>query len=193
MNVESQITFPDDVRLPETFEEAPLCANFLPSRPPAGHGHRSSLGRARRWPRLTPRRGIAYYREDDARLIKDTSAAHDSDWFASSSLSTTILAHPQGHPGRRQAAHPFARELGGHAVLAHNGTLERVHDHPASPWATSVRSKKGRRCKKGPLCGLVPVVHGRAPRATRRALNRLTRRRAREGPVGPPSLGGRFS
>ena len=51
------------------------------------------------------------------------------------------------------------------------------------------RSKKGppRRCKKGPLggCGLVPVVHGRAPRATRRALNRLTRRRAREGPVGP--------
>ena len=51
------------------------------------------------------------------------------------------------------------------------------------------RRKKGppRRCKKGPLggCGLVPVVHGRAPRATRRALNRLTRRRAREGPVGP--------
>ena len=44
-----------------------------------------------------------------------------------------------------------------------------------------------RRCKKGPLggCGLVPVVHGRAPRTTRRALNRLTRRRAREGPVGP--------
>ena len=51
------------------------------------------------------------------------------------------------------------------------------------------RSKKGppRRCKKGPLggCGLVPVVHGRAPRATGRALNRLRRRRAREGPVGP--------
>ena len=51
---------------------------------------------------------------------------------------------------------------------------------PTCQW----RSKKGplRRCKKGPLggCGLVPVVHGRAPRATRRALNRLTRRRARE-------------
>ena len=51
------------------------------------------------------------------------------------------------------------------------------------------RSKKGPpwRCKKGPLggCGLVPVVHGRAPRATRRSLNRPTRRRAREGPVGP--------
>ncbi len=51
------------------------------------------------------------------------------------------------------------------------------------------RSKKGPpwRCKEGPLgcCRLVPVVHGRAPRATRRALNRLTRRRAREGPVCP--------
>ena len=58
-------------------------------------------------------------------------------------------------------------------------------DYAVCQW----RSKKGppRRCKKGPLggCGLVPVVHGRAPRATRRALNRLTRRRAREGPVGP--------
>ena len=56
-------------------------------------------------------------------------------------------------------------------------------------WLCQWRSKKGppRRCKKGPLggCGLVPVVHGRAPRATRRALNRPTRRRAREGPVGP--------
>ena len=51
------------------------------------------------------------------------------------------------------------------------------------------RSKKRPpwRSKKGPPggCGLVPVVHGRAPRATRRALNRLTRRCAREGPVGP--------
>ena len=33
--------------------------------------------------------------------------------------------------------------------------------------------------------GLVPVVHGRAPRATRRALNRLTRRRAPGGTCGP--------
>ena len=64
------------------------------------------------------------------------------------------------------------------------GTLPII-DELGCQW----RSKKGppRRCKKGPLggCGLVPVVHGRAPRATRRALNRLTRRRAREGPVGP--------
>ena len=63
------------------------------------------------------------------------------------------------------------------------------HKVPVSCAICQWRSKKGppRRCKKGPLggCGLVPVVHGRAPRATRRALNRLTRRRAREGPVGP--------
>ena len=68
------------------------------------------------------------------------------------------------------------------------------HEYVVLAWVTTKvkcqwRSKKGppRRCKKGPLggCGLVPVVHGRAPRATRRALNRLTRRRAREGPVGP--------
>ena len=44
-----------------------------------------------------------------------------------------------------------------------------------------------RRCKKGPLggCGLVPAVHGRAPRATRRALNRLTRRLRAGGTCGP--------
>ena len=63
--------------------------------------------------------------------------------------------------------------------------LPTVEGRPVCQW----RSKKGPpwRCKKGPLggCGLVPVVHGRAPRATRRALNRPTRRRAREGPVGP--------
>ena len=71
--------------------------------------------------------------------------------------------------------------------------LEHILPSQPSDWELQEccqwRSKKGppRRCKKGPLggCGLVPVVHGRAPRATRRALNRLTRRRAREGPVGP--------
>ena len=74
------------------------------------------------------------------------------------------------------------------------GWLKRAHRGDEANWVSHEticqwRSKKGppRRCKKGPLggCGLVPVVHGRAPRATRRALNRLTRRRAREGPVGP--------
>ena len=70
-------------------------------------------------------------------------------------------------------------------ILDMDSSVSPTHGEQECQW----RSKKGppRRCKKGPLggCGLVPVVHGRAPRATRRALNRLTRRRAREGPVGP--------
>ena len=41
--------------------------------------------------------GIAYYREHDARLIKDTGAANDSDWarFVQSRglSSTTIISH----------------------------------------------------------------------------------------------------
>ncbi len=82
--------------------------------------------------------GIAYYREGDARVIKDTSAAHDSDWVRfvqSRGLSgTTIISHiRQATRGgvRLQNTHPFARELGGKMhVLAHNGTLAGVHDHP---------------------------------------------------------------
>ena len=55
-----------------------------------------------------------------------------------------------------------------------------------------------RRCKKGPLggCGLVPVVHGRPRARPRRALNRLTRRRARRDLWAhgvKRGLGGRFS
>ncbi|MCH8097494.1 MAG: class II glutamine amidotransferase [Proteobacteria bacterium] len=82
--------------------------------------------------------GIAYYRDGDARVIKDTSAAHDSDWarFVQSRglSSTTIISHIRGATRggvRLQNTHPFARELGGRMhVLAHNGTLEGVFDHP---------------------------------------------------------------
>ena len=82
--------------------------------------------------------GIAYYREGDARVIKDTSAAHDSDWvrFVQSRglSSTTIISHIRKATRggvRLQNTHPFARELGGRMhVLAHNGTLEGVFDHP---------------------------------------------------------------
>ncbi len=82
--------------------------------------------------------GIAYYREGDARLIKDTSAAHDSDWvrFVQSRglSSTTIISHIRKATrggAQLQNTHPFARELGGQMhVLAHNGTLKGVHDHP---------------------------------------------------------------
>ena len=82
--------------------------------------------------------GIAYYRDDDARVIKDTGAAYDSDWvrFVQSRglSSTTIISHiryaTHGNV-RLQNTHPFARELGGQMhVLAHNGTLKGVHDHP---------------------------------------------------------------
>ena len=82
------------------------------------------------------------------------------------------------------------RVLGLEAVLPDGRVLDDLKQvTKANEDVCQRRRKKGppRRCKKGPLggCGLVPVVHGRAPRATRRALNRLTRRRAREGPVGP--------
>ena len=81
--------------------------------------------------------GIAYYRDDDVRLIKDTRAAHHSDWvrFVQSRhlSSTTIISHIRNATRggvRLQNTHPFARELGGHMhVLAHNGTLKGVHDH----------------------------------------------------------------
>ncbi len=79
-----------------------------------------------------------------------------------------------------------------YARWARRGIWKAIFDGLAEHSGDSLcqwRSKKGPpwRSKKGPLggCGLVPVVHGRAPRATRRALNRPTRRRAREGPVGP--------
>ena len=70
----------------------------------------------------------------------------------------------------------LACKLGFHLTKLYPGHLSTAEQNRS----------KGRR-KKGPLggCELVPVVHGRAPRATRRALDRLTRRRARVGPVGP--------
>ena len=101
-----------------------------------------------------------------------------SDWRAfpwplTGVVSSLAIHHLDG-PGKAALFADVARALAPGGVFV-----------VACQW----RSKKGppRRCKKGPLggCGLVPVVHGRAPRATRRALNRLTRRRAREGPVGP--------
>ena len=81
--------------------------------------------------------GIAYYRGDDARLIKDTSAAHDSDrvrFIHSRDLSsTTIISHIRKATRgdiQLQNTHPFARELGGQMhVFAHNGTLKGIHDH----------------------------------------------------------------
>ena len=64
-----------------------------------------------------------------------------------------------------EALHPeYGKRVNGGAKRDHRGGVRR--DHLAAL----------RAC---------PLVHGRAPGATRRALNRPTRRRAREGPVGP--------
>ena len=53
-----------------------------------------------------------------------------------------------------------------------------VHGGPSTCRAT-LRLSTAEQNRATGGCELVPVVHGRAPRATRRALNRLTRRRAR--------------
>ncbi len=82
--------------------------------------------------------GIAYYRDAYAQLIKDDSAAYDSDWVrfvqARGLRSSTIISHiRQATRGavRLENTHPFARELGGKMhILAHNGTLVGVHEHP---------------------------------------------------------------
>ena len=104
------------------------------------------------------------------KLVADHGFKRSYNW-----LRLSLQAH-----GRRRAA----PRRGAHRRKRPRRALPGMMLHQCQ-W----RSEKGppRRCKKGPLggCGLVPVVHGRAPRATRRALNRLTRRRAREGPVGP--------
>ena len=101
-------------------------------------------------------------------------------------VGTIVLTAQADGAGRSSDCGPiWSTSLWIAAVLGSLAGVVLLWGEPICQW----RSKKGppRRCKKGPLggCGLVPVVHGRAPRATRRALNRLTRRRAREGPVGP--------
>ena len=80
--------------------------------------------------------GIAYYHDRFARLIKDTDAAHGSDWIhfvESRDLSSNIvIAHLRNATQGEIAlwnTHPFARELGGHThVFAHNGTLGGIED-----------------------------------------------------------------
>ena len=99
-----------------------------------------------------------------------------------------VMLDAEGQPMRRNFVHVEDLVSAILTALGHPAARQQLF-HIAMNEPCQWRSKKGppRRCKKGPLggCGLVPVVHGRAPRATRRALNRLTRRRAREGPVGP--------
>lgn len=83
--------------------------------------------------------GIAYFEGLDVRLIRDTTAAADSDWVRFLGdhplRSDVIVSHIRRatvggtHLGNTQ---PSVRELGGRMhVFAHNGHLESIRDVPA--------------------------------------------------------------
>ncbi|MGI9383832.1 MAG: class II glutamine amidotransferase [Methyloligellaceae bacterium] len=78
--------------------------------------------------------GIAYYEDDDVRLIREPSAASESDWLrfveAHHLRSRTVVSHiRKATIGKRQLSNtqPFSRELGGRMhVFAHNGHLPGI-------------------------------------------------------------------
>lgn len=80
--------------------------------------------------------GLAYYEKTDVRLIKDASAASESDWvrFIENHRlpSTLILSHiRKATQGERTNSNtqPFIRELGGRMhVFAHNGNLNGLEN-----------------------------------------------------------------
>lgn len=76
--------------------------------------------------------GIAYYADEDVRLVKDPEAAYDSECmrfirehpFASGAVISHIRKATQGRLAMKNCQ-PFARELGGRMhVFAHNGHLD---------------------------------------------------------------------
>jgi glutamine amidotransferase len=76
--------------------------------------------------------GIAYYADEDVRLVKDPEAAYDSECvrfmrqhpFASGVVISHIRKATQGRLAMKNCQ-PFARELGGRMhVFAHNGDLD---------------------------------------------------------------------
>ena len=80
--------------------------------------------------------GVAYFEEEDVRLIRDSDAAANSvyiKFLESLGLSSNIvISHirkaTQGDP-KLKNTQPFARELGGQMhVFAHNGDLKRVRE-----------------------------------------------------------------
>jgi predicted glutamine amidotransferase len=83
--------------------------------------------------------GVAYYEQHDVRLIKDTTAASESEWvrFLDSHKlrSNMILSHiRKATQGKRTFSNtqPFVRELGGRMhVFAHNGNLKGFRNVPA--------------------------------------------------------------
>lgn len=82
--------------------------------------------------------GVAFYEDNDVRLIKDAGAAKGSDWvkFIKSQriVSHDVIAHIRkstvGEVSYKNT-HPFVRELSGRIhTFAHNGTFTGVFDHP---------------------------------------------------------------
>jgi predicted glutamine amidotransferase len=76
--------------------------------------------------------GLAYYVDEDVRLVKDPGAAYDSECmrfirehpFASGAVISHIRKATQGRLAMKNCQ-PFARELGGRMhVFAHNGDLD---------------------------------------------------------------------
>lgn len=80
--------------------------------------------------------GVAYYEGSDARLIKDSGPAKDSDWIGflrrHDLRSSIVMAHIRhataGEPAYRNTQ-PFGRELAGRMhMFAHNGSLAGVRE-----------------------------------------------------------------
>jgi len=78
--------------------------------------------------------GIAFYDDGDARILKDTAGASDSQWVQfveqQAIRSTLVLSHirlaTEGEVSTRNTQ-PFARELGGRMhVFAHNGHVPDI-------------------------------------------------------------------
>ncbi len=123
----------------------------------------------------------------------NASAAGGASQFSGSELATMLTTRQLdvlSCLGQGRSNREIADQLGlsESTVKVHvNQILKTLQVKNRSQCQRRSKKRPPWRSKKGPPggCGLVPVVHGRAPRATRRALNRLTRRCARGGPVGP--------
>ena len=81
--------------------------------------------------------GIAYYEQNDVRLLRETSCARNNPWIQfieqQAMRSTIVISHlrkaTEGEIALRNTQ-PFARELGGRMhVFAHNGHVPTVRDN----------------------------------------------------------------
>jgi len=130
--------------------------------------------------------GVAYYEQNDVRLLKDAAPASESEWinFLESHRlrSPLILSHIRhATQGTRiyRNTQPFVRELGGRAhVFAHNGDLQGFRD--AADLELGHHRPIGETDSEWAFCALlhrmtdlwlgtagVPDVHERLARVTR--------------------------